>query len=71
MNELPSIVTSGTLYGDDGKPIPEERADLIRMTYLAFKSLTDGERGMIACWFCQGCWRYVGPGDVCHCMNDE
>lgn len=39
--------------------------------YQAMKDLTDFERSLVMCWFCAGCWRYVGPGDNCHCMNDE
>jgi len=39
--------------------------------YRLLMLLTEEQRGLVLCWFCSGCWRYVGPGDVCHCKNDE
>lgn len=35
------------------------------------KGMSEEQRGLILCWFCNGCRRYVGPGEVCHCENDE
>lgn len=43
----------------------------MKNTFLKLMRLSDRQRGLILCWFCQGCHRYVGPGDCCHCMNDE
>ncbi len=33
--------------------------------------MTEMQRGLLLCWFCPGCRRYMGPGDYCHCRNDE
>jgi hypothetical protein len=43
----------------------------MREAYRLLRSLTDEQRGLVLCWFCKSCWRYVGPGDTCHCENDE
>jgi len=57
--------------------VPEADADSkipalhVREAFRAFKALTDAERQQITCWFCRGCARYIGPGDTCHCENDE
>lgn len=45
--------------------------DAVRVAFAAMKVLTDDERGEVMCWFCSGCFRYIGPGVTCHCMNDE
>lgn len=45
--------------------------DAMRTAYQALRDLTDEQRGQILCWFCRGCYRYMGPGEVCHCENDE
>jgi hypothetical protein len=34
-------------------------------------SMTDEQRALVLTWFCRNCWRYVGPGDACHCEDDE
>ena len=60
-----------SLHTSDGKEVPEERRVLIAAAMTALKTLTDEERGLVLCWFCRGCDRYVGAGDTCHCMNDE
>jgi hypothetical protein len=37
----------------------------------ALQTMTEEQRRLVLCWFCSGCQRYVGPGDACHCENDE
>jgi hypothetical protein len=44
---------------------------LIRLAFNALAALRPEERGQVTCWFCALCGRYVGPGDACHCENDE
>lgn len=34
-------------------------------------SLSERQRGLVLCWFCSACHRYVGPGDHCVCERDE
>lgn len=57
-----------------GSPNPCEYHDItpeMKLALSTLKSLTEIQRGRILCWFCSGCYRYVGPGDYCHCENDE
>lgn len=54
-----------------GTPMTEERMSMIRLALKALMDLSEHERGFVLCWFCRGCNRYVGPGDKCHCWNDE
>lgn len=54
-----------------GGLLPDERMDLIRKAAQTLDALTEFERGYVLCWFCRNCHRYVGPGDACHCNNDE
>lgn len=42
-----------------------------REAFSLLMEMMDEERSVVLCWFCRGCCRYVGPGDVCHCENDE
>jgi hypothetical protein len=35
------------------------------------RSMTESERGLVLCWFCSACRRYVGPGDSCDCENER
>jgi len=39
----------------------------VQAGYQLFKELTQEERATILAWFCLRCFRYVGPGDSCHC----
>ncbi len=61
------------MIGPDGKPVMMERevTDSMCEAMAALLKLTDEQRGRVLCWFCGGCCRYVGPGDRCHCENDE
>jgi len=43
--------------------------DEMRGIFLKLMRLTDEQRGLILCWFCPDCARYVGPGDECHCCG--
>jgi len=61
----------GNLLDESGKPILEDRAKLIKQVMANLLVMTEHERGLVLCWFCNGCHRYVGPGDSCHCINDE
>lgn len=38
-----------------------------REAFLLLMSLSEEQRGLVLCWFCNGCNRYVGPGDACRC----
>lgn len=60
-----------TLPDEHGKPLPQNRMEMVRQAFQAMKALTNHERGLITCWFCHHCGRYVGPGDSCHCCDDE
>lgn len=59
------------LRDEKGQLLPLERTLRVQEVYQRFKELTDWERGLVACWFCKHCHRFVGPGDSCHCANDE
>ncbi len=50
---------------------PHEITSEMREATRLLMLLTEEQRGLVLCWFCPGCWRYVGPGDFCHCRNDE
>lgn len=63
--------TTGKLLNEFGVPLSEERQLLIGQAYRALKLMTEHERSLVLCWFCRHCNRYVGPGDACHCSNDE
>jgi hypothetical protein len=43
----------------------------MRQAFNLLLKLTEEQRGLILCWFCNGCKRYMGPGDYCYCDNDE
>jgi hypothetical protein len=43
----------------------------VRKAFAALYKLTDDQRGLVLCWFCDSCHRYVGPGDNCRCGDDE
>lgn len=45
--------------------------DEMRLAYRLLRGMTEEERGFVLCWFCAGCRRYIGPGESCHCENDE
>ncbi len=59
------------LCDEHGKELPLDRLALIRLAFDTFMKMTEHERGLVLCWFCSACHRYVGPGDACHCSNDE
>jgi hypothetical protein len=55
-------------------PLPDLYPDYtpeMRQAFQLLKGLTEHQRGMVLCWFCKGCDRYIGPGDYCNCMRDE
>lgn len=56
----------GHINGPPGQTVPETR-DAFRLLLL----LSEQQRGLVLCWFCGSCYRYVGPRDICHCNNDE
>jgi hypothetical protein len=35
----------------------------------ALEALTVEQRGLVFCWFCDGCYAYVGPGDTHRCEH--
>ena len=43
----------------------------VKDAFHAFMRLTDYERGTVMAWFCAGCYRYLAPGEHCHCQNDD
>lgn len=47
--------------------LPMAFLDGVKRAYALLGGLTDEQRGMVLRWFCRGCYRYVGPGDRCHC----
>lgn len=47
---------------------PSESA---RAAFQAMLRCTEDERAEVMAWFCRGCLRYIGPGEHCHCSNDE
>jgi hypothetical protein len=51
----------------DGHGITLEMAEVSRL----LMGLNEAQRGLVLCWFCNGCRRYVGPGDSCTCERDE
>lgn len=65
----PSDPHYGPVNGDPnhlGRPTPEAQ-EAMRLLLL----LGEVQRGLVLCWFCGACYRYVGPGDTCTCRNDE
>jgi hypothetical protein len=60
------------LPDDKGQPLPEGKQELIRLVMAALRSMTEHERGMIFCWFCPVCHKYIGPGEnFCHTISYE
>lgn len=43
----------------------------VRRAFQLLKALTDDERALVMCWFCDHYCRYVGPGDWCHCADAD
>lgn len=43
----------------------------MNQTFDLLLGLSEAQRGLVLCWFCSDCYRYVGPGDHCTCMRDE
>jgi hypothetical protein len=43
----------------------------MRQARALLMGLTEEQRGLVLCWFCSSCRRYVGPGDSCNCERDE
>ncbi len=35
------------------------------------RQMMEEQRGLVLCWFCRACHRYVGPGDSCTCERDD
>lgn len=46
-------------------------SDEVRQAFQCLKALSEFDRGLVLCWFCKYCHRYVGPGDSCTCTKDE
>lgn len=49
-----------------GAPSPcscHEVTDDMRIASQALRRLDEVQRGMVLCWFCRWCHRYVGPRD--------
>lgn len=67
-----TIDDSNDHYGPiDGNPIIPGPCAEAQQAYHLLKSLSERQRGLVLCWFCRSCNRYVPPGDHCHCANDE
>jgi hypothetical protein len=43
----------------------------MRQARALLMTMTEEQRGLVLCWFCSSCRRYVGPGDRCTCAYDE
>lgn len=56
----------GNVSGNTG-----EFTDEAREAYRLLRLLDERQRGLVLCWFCSACHRYVGPGDGCTCERDE
>lgn len=59
---------------DCGEPYPckwHDFTDDMREAFRLLMSMPNEMRGRVLCWFCDGCCRYVGPGDYCTCQRDE
>ncbi len=41
----------------------------VRAAYHALLELTQEERGLVLCWFCNACRRHMPPGDHCTCED--
>ncbi len=66
---MPNDPHYGPIKGDPnnpGQPTPEAQ-EVSRLLML----LGETQRGLVLCWFCRACHRYVGPGDHCTCERDE
>ena len=59
------------LVGDDGRPLTPERMARVREAFRLLLEMSEGDRGLVLCWFCSACHRYVGPGDSCHCEAER
>lgn len=59
------------LYDRNGKPVIGERLLLVQTALACLKACDEATRGLVLCWFCRGCSRFLGPGEDCHCENDE
>lgn len=51
--------------------LADGRSLSMQQAFQLLLGMTEAERGQVLCWFCGGCYRYVPPGDTCHCENDE
>ena len=58
----------GPIDGDPAMPRPCAEA---QQAYHLLKQLSERQRGLVFCWFCKHCHRYVPPGDHCTCSCDE
>lgn len=56
---------------DERNPMGPSVTPQMSECFRLLKLLTEEQRPLLLCWFCPDCWRYVGPGDTCHCENDE
>lgn len=41
----------------------------VRAAFQALLELTDEQRGLVLCWFCDACHVHVGPGDAHKCEH--
>jgi hypothetical protein len=69
----PLCIVSGRPPAMPAKPweLHDDPTPEMRRAYALLLGMTEGQRGRVLCWFCDGCRRYVGPGDSCTCMRDE
>jgi hypothetical protein len=60
------------IVDERGRPLDQDKQRLIATTMAALRSMTEHERGMIFCWFCPVCHKYIGPGEnFCHTISYE
>ena len=53
------------LHTADGKQVEPDRHKAINKAYEALKALAPLERGLVLCWFCDLCRKYIPPGKAC------
>jgi len=67
-----TMIDSDEPYGHiDGDPAVCDPCPEAWQAYWLLKSLSERQRGLVLCWFCSSCHRFVPPGDYCTCARDE
>lgn len=59
------------LIDETGQPMSPDRKVRIRQVFQLLFDMNQWDRGLVLCWYCKFCHRYVGPGDYCNCAKDE